>query len=269
MPFLSPASVVHNIMSVLSRRKPKRSHQQEEDPLVDNPSSEAVSLLNEISDKLQSSPTWSPPANTGGWESHPFVAWLEKQHETKGDGWLRLGLFRKKTGMMRLVEKVFIERIHAALFKNCSSKKRLHKLLNNLMRCAMGVSSNGWSEHKLFPAPPNIPVDMESPSESEEEEQQDGDGGPTSPQADGRAALPPERIDGGEDNTASESNFLWLSLRSQKTNSTDSNVSSVQRECDCVNVLGDSFFAQKASSSSLLPAAIFRLGSLLFLLDLS
>jgi hypothetical protein len=149
---------------------------------------------------------------------------------------------------MRLVEKVFLDRIHAALFvfKNCSSQKGLHKLLNMLMRCAMGVGLSSWYQLGLFPEPPDIPEDAESPSESEEgpnlhvprilfentsqllleEEQQDGDGGPTSspispptspmtistasPQDDDQAALLLEQIDGGEDNIASESELVTL-----------------------------------------------------------
>jgi hypothetical protein len=120
MPFFSPS--VKNILARLSLRKPKRNHQQEEDLLIDHPISEAVPLLNEINDKLQSSRTWSPPASTGrDWTSHPFVTWVAGKNLAKGDGWLRIGLFKKRTGMMRLVEKVFLVRIHAALFdsKNC------------------------------------------------------------------------------------------------------------------------------------------------------
>jgi hypothetical protein len=223
MPFLSRASAVHNLLSLLSLRKPKRNHRQEEDPLINSPSGEVVSYLNEINDKLQSSRTWSPLANTEqDWTSHPFVAWVAEQNEKEGDGWLRMRLFQKRAGTMSLAEKVFLERIHAALFafKSCSSPRKLYKLLNKSMQCAMGVSLSGWKALKLFPKPPD---DTESPSESEEgpdlqkprnlfdhgsqclleEEYQYDD------EDDGLAELAME-IEGGEDNTASESELVTL-----------------------------------------------------------
>jgi hypothetical protein len=175
MPFFSPA-VKKQIRALLSlrtkKKRPKRSHQQEEEPLplIDNPSSKSISLLYEINDNLQSSRAWSPPPSNNGqrnWTSHPFVTWIAEQNEREDDGWLRLGLFQKRTGKMSLVEKVFLERIHAALFvcKNFSSPTGLHKLLNMPMRCAMGVSLKGWKELNLFPNPPD---DTESPSRSED-----------------------------------------------------------------------------------------------------
>jgi hypothetical protein len=154
MPFFSPS--VKNILARLSLRKPKRSHQQEEALLIDHPSNEAVPLLNEIYDKLQSSRTWSPPANTGwDWTSHPFAAWVAEKNRIEGNGWLRKGLFQKGSGQMRLAEKVFLERIHTALFdyKHCLSPTNLYKLLNKHMICAMGLSVNGWrmEDTRLFP----------------------------------------------------------------------------------------------------------------------
>jgi hypothetical protein len=119
-----------NFLGLLSLRKPKRSHQQEEDLFIDQSSSEAVPLLNEIIDKLQSSCSWSPPTNTGrDWTLHPFVAWVAEKNLKEGDGWLRTGLFQKRTGKLKLVEKIFFERMHAAIFdfQNCSSPTVLYR----------------------------------------------------------------------------------------------------------------------------------------------
>jgi hypothetical protein len=214
MPFLSPVAAVTNFLVRLSLRKPKRSHPQEEDLLIDYPSREAVPLLNEINDKLQSSRTRSPLANTGrDWTLHAFHAWVAEKNLRDGDGWLRMGLFQRRTGQMKLPEKTFLVRIHAALFKNCLSPQELYKLLNTHMRCAMGLSANGWRILDIFPKPPDFPDGTESLSESEEgldlqeprnlfenapqilleDEQQDGD------EDDDPAALPLEQMDCGED----------------------------------------------------------------------
>jgi hypothetical protein len=110
----------HHALLLASRtlRKPKRSQQQEEDLLIDHPSNEAVPLLNKINDKLQSSRTWSPPANTGrDWTSHPFVAWVAEKNRSEGEGWLRKGLFQKGSGQMKLAEKTSVIRIHASPFR--------------------------------------------------------------------------------------------------------------------------------------------------------